>query len=272
MPGKSKEKKISGEGRTPIHVIGTLGEKGLHAALKQWYARPGDRLEEKVDGFHIDIIRRNLLIEIQTNNLSSLRRKLNALTKRHRVRLVFPIAREKWIVRLASDGVTILGRRKSPKQGHLLHLFEQLVSFPELMKHRNFSLEVLIIRREEIRRDDGLGSWRRGGWSIADHRFISVVSRHVFRNPSDFLSLIPLALADPFSTHELAAGVEKPRWLAQKMAYCLRQMGVIKVVGKRGNAILYTAGGTSGETACSNSLTLLRDDGSSPIGGRRILQ
>jgi hypothetical protein len=113
------------------------------------------------------------------------------------------------------------------------------------MKHRNFSLEVLIIRREEIRRDDGLGSWRRGGWSIADHRLISVVRRHVFRTPFDFRSLIPLGLPDPFSTHELAAGVKKPRWLAQKMAYCLREMGVIKVVGKRGNAIVYTVEGTN---------------------------
>jgi hypothetical protein len=43
-------------------LIGTLGERGLHSALKDWYAGPGDRLEAEVDGFHIDILRHKLLI------------------------------------------------------------------------------------------------------------------------------------------------------------------------------------------------------------------
>ena len=38
--------------------IGLLNEKPLHASLKQWYARPGDRFEVPVDGFVIDIVRR----------------------------------------------------------------------------------------------------------------------------------------------------------------------------------------------------------------------
>ena len=35
--------------------ISTLNEKPLHAGLKEWYARPGDRIEVPVDGFLIDI-------------------------------------------------------------------------------------------------------------------------------------------------------------------------------------------------------------------------
>jgi hypothetical protein len=38
--------------------IGLLNEKPLHAALKQWYARPGDRFEVAVDGFVIELIGR----------------------------------------------------------------------------------------------------------------------------------------------------------------------------------------------------------------------
>jgi hypothetical protein len=85
------------------NLIGTLGEKNLHSALKAWYSRPGDRLEAEVDGFHIDIVRRRVLIEIQTGNFSSLKRKLNSLIGKHPVRLVFPIAQEKWIIRLDSQ-------------------------------------------------------------------------------------------------------------------------------------------------------------------------
>ena len=225
--------------------IGTLGEKSLHASLKQWYSQPGDLFEEMVDGFHIDIVRGKLLIEIQTTNFSSIKSKLTTLTKKHPVRLVFPIAQEKWIVRLAADGTTQFGRRKSPKKGNLFQLFQELVSIPELIKNKNFSLEVLLIREEEIRCDDGLGSWRRKGWSISDRRFLELVRRQILKKPADFLTLIPTKLTDPFSTQDLAEVTNQPRWLAQKMAYCLRKMGAIEVVGKIGNSILYSAANTS---------------------------
>ena len=222
------------------HLIGVLGEKSLHANLKQWYFQPGDRLEQVIDGFHIDIVRNRLLIEIQTQNFSSIKRKLEALLKQFAVRLVLPIAKEKWIVRVAKDGTTQLGRRKSPKKGNIFQLFEELVSVPSLIKDRNFSIEVLFTLEEEIRRDDGLGSWRRKGWSIADRRLLEVVNSHIFEKSSDFLTLIPPFLPDPFSTKELAEYTNQPRWLAQKMAYCRRKMGAVEAEGKSGNSILYT--------------------------------
>ncbi len=222
------------------HLIGTLGEKSLHSSLKDWYAQPGDHMEAKVDGFHIDILRHNLLIEIQTSNFSSLRRKLNTLVEEHPLRLVFPIAQEKWIVRLTADGETQIGRRKSPKKGNIFHLFQELVSIADLIKHRNFSLEALMIQEEEIRCDDGTGSWRRKGLRIVDHRLIEVLDQYIFEEPSDFLALIPHDLIDPFSTKELGEGIDQPRRIAQKMAYCLRNMGVIDIVGKNGNSLLYS--------------------------------
>jgi len=221
-------------------MIGTLSEKSLHSTLKDWYIRPGDSLEVEVDGFHIDIIRNNLLIEIQTTNFSSQRRKLKTLTEKYPLRLVYPIAQEKWIVRLAADGVTQIGRRKSPKKGNLFHLFQELVSIPDLIKNRNFSLEILLIQEEEIRCNDGTGSWRRKGLRIVDRCLVEVLSQHLFMNPSDFLPLIPLDLPNPFSTRELSKSIDQPRWLAQKMAYCLRNMGVIEAVGKDGNSLLYS--------------------------------
>ena len=220
-------------------MIGTLGERSLHAALKNWYARADDRKEVEVDGFHIDILRHNLLIEIQTAHFYSLKRKLNTLTDRHPLRLVYPIAQDKWIVRLAKDGVTRLGRRKSPKKGNIFHLFDELVSIPEFIKNPNFTLEVLLIQEEEMRCDDGTGSWRRGGLRIADHCLIDVLSQHLFKHPADFLRLVPSSLPDPFTTKDLADRIGQPRWVAQEMAYCLRHMGALEVRGKNGNAFLY---------------------------------
>jgi hypothetical protein len=110
---------------------------------------------------------------------------------RHPVRLVHPIAREKWIIRISANDEELLSRRKSPRHGRLEHLFRELVRIPRLAKHPNFSLEVLIIREEEVRRDDGKGSWRRNGQSIADRRLLSILDRHIFISNKDYLDLLP---------------------------------------------------------------------------------
>jgi hypothetical protein len=221
--------------------IGTLNEKPLHAALKQWYAQADDLTEVSVDGFTVDVIRGDMLIEIQTRNLSAIKRKLTALTERHPVRLVYPIAQDKWIVRLSKNGQTVLGRRKSPKRGILELVFEELVSIPQLLAHPNFSLEVLLIQEEESRRHDGSRNWRRKGWVTHERRLLQVVDRRLFETPTDMQTMIPASLVEPFTTTQLAEAKDQPLWLAQKMAYCLREMGAITAVGKRGRGILYRA-------------------------------
>jgi hypothetical protein len=221
------------------HKISTLNEKPLHVALKRWYARPDDQLEVPVDGFIIDIVRDDLLIEIQTRNFAAIKRKLTRLTEHHPVRLVYPIAHEKWIVKLAQDAHSQPSRRKSPKRGALEHLFEELVSFPQLLNKPSFSLEVLLIQEEETRRHDGRRGWRRKGWVTHQRKLLQVVGRRLFETPADIAALVPPSLNDPFTTSDLAVAIAKPRRLAQKMAYCLREMRAIAPLGKRGNAILY---------------------------------
>lgn len=219
-------------------TIGTLNEKPLHAALKQWYAAPGDRLEVPLGGYHVDIVRGDLLIEIQTGSFSGIQRKLHALTRDHAVRLVYPVARERWIVKQPGRGAPT--RRKSPKRGALEDLFVQLVSFPGLLCNPNFSVEVLLVQEEEERRPgQGRRGWRRGGWVTHERRLLAVVERHCFDSPLDMAALLPADLGEPFLTCDLAAAIGHPRWLAQKMAYCLREMGAIVAVGKQGNAIAY---------------------------------
>jgi hypothetical protein len=222
-------------------AIGTLNEKPLHAALKAWVALPGDRFEVSVDGFIADIVRGDLLIEIQTRHLVALKRKLHRLVEVHPLRLVYPIAAEKWIVRVGEDGETI-GRRRSPRRGAVEHVFAELVSFPGLLGHPNFTLEVLLIREEEIRRRDETGgrrNWRRRGWATQERRLLEVISSHVLSGPADAAAFLPAALPRPFTTRELATASGLPMWLSQKMAYSLHRMGVLSVVGKRGRSTLF---------------------------------
>jgi hypothetical protein len=222
-----------------VSAIGTLNEKSLHAALKQWYAEPGDLVEAPVDGFAVDIVRGDLLIEIQTRNLSSIRSKLKKLLKSHPIRLIYPIAQDKWIVRQSRNGRRTLGRRKSPKHGVIEFVFEELVNIAPLLAHSNFSLEAVFIQEEEVRRLGSARNWRRKGWGTYERRLLRVVNQRLFETPQDMLALIPVKLSEAFTSTDLAEAIGQPVWLAQKMTYCLRIMGALTISGKRGRSILY---------------------------------
>lgn len=224
--------------------IGLLNEKPLHASLKEWYAQPGDQFEVTIDGFVIDIVRDDLLLEIQTGNFASIKSKLIKLVPAHRIRLIYPIAREKWIVKQAKDNNGGMIRRKSPKRGRVEELFWEMVSFPHLLVNPNFSLEVLMIREQEVRRYEEKRKWRRRGWIIEERRLLEVVDRRLFEEPVDLQALLPEKVEESFTTRDLAEALGIRRQLAQKMAYCLRQARVIELVGKRGRANLYGVAGT----------------------------
>lgn len=217
----------------------TSNEKALHAQLKSWYASEGDLFEQKVGRYFIDIVQPHQLVEIQTRNLGALKPKLTQLVQKHTVRLVHPIAQEKWIVKLPVEASAAADRRKSPKRGALVDLFGELVAFPTMLHMENLSLEVLLIREEEVRRHEPNRAWRRRGWVTHERRLLDVVERRIFHTPLDLVSLLPPALDAQFTSADLAHALDKPRRLAQQMIYCLAAMGQLAAVGKRGRAKLY---------------------------------
>ena len=222
--------------------IGTLREKPLHASLKRWYARPGDRVEVPVDGFVIDLVREELLIEVQTRGFSSMKQKAIALLGLgHRVRIIHPIPVDKWIVKLDADG-TVLSRRRSPKHGSPTDVFAELVSFPDLLAHPQLEVEVLLTIEEEYRRYTPDRSWRRKGWTVVERRLIEVTDTLLLRHAEDLIGLLPDDLPETFTTADLAEKLGRPRRAAQQMAYCLRKVGAIVAVGKHGPAIEYRVG------------------------------
>ena len=155
--------------------IGTLKEAPLHAAIKEWYRRDGDLIEVPLDGFVIDLVRDDLLVEIPTKGFSAMKRKLTALLHSgHRVRIVYPIAVDKWIVKVDADGAPI-SRRRSPKHGGPIDLFSELVSVPRLINEAGLELEALLTTQEERRAHTPGKSWRRQGWSVVERSLVDVV-------------------------------------------------------------------------------------------------
>jgi len=227
---------------TLISAIGinTYNEKSLHADLKQWYARAEDRLEIKMDGYIIDLVRGDLLVEIQTGSFSPLKRKLARLLESHPVRLVYPIPAEKWIVMRSLKDDEPPRKRKSPKRGCAEHIFAQTVYIPHLMQYDNFSLEVLFTREEEFRRPVEKKHRRSKGWVTEERRLLDVIGSQVFYTAGDLLALLPAGLPETFTVRDLARAMRQRLTLAQKAVYTLREMGVIVPSGRKGRAFLYS--------------------------------
>jgi hypothetical protein len=101
---------------------------------------------------------------------------------------------------------------------------------------------VLLIQEEVIWRDDGQGSWRRKGWSVADKRLLAVLDERRFAEAEDYLGLIPNDLIVPFTNQSLAERLNVRRQVATKMTYCLRRMGLLELAGKQGRFNLYEVG------------------------------
>lgn len=217
-----------------------MSETALHASLIVWYARPGDKIEVSLDGFIIDILRGDLLIEIQTRSFNKIRPKIERLLENHPVHLIHPIAAEKWIVRIDNHDPSKPVRRKSPKHGRLEDIFRELIYIPSLILNKNFTLEVLLIKEEQAWVNSQGGSWRRGGWSIANRTLLDVQNQFIFKTQHDFIELLPENLPNPFSTRQLSEMAKLPRSTAQKMVYCLQKMGGLIVMDISGKEKWYS--------------------------------
>ena len=218
-------------------MIGELREGPLHRALKEWLARPGDRLEVPLEGYVIDLVRADgELVEIQTGGFAPLRAKLDALLDRHRMRIVHPVPARRSVVRVDASG-EVLSRRASPLRPAATAIFDGLVSFPTLLSHPRLTVEVLLCAEDHMRAP----APRRGRRYTRDpgeRRLVEVLERIELRGPSDLAALVALP-PEPFTTRELAAAMGAPLPLAQKAAHCLLALAVLEPAGRRGRAPLH---------------------------------
>jgi len=216
-------------------------ETSLHRQLKLLYASEGARQEVPLDEFRIDVVVGDELVEIQHGGLSAIRDKVAKLLKKHRVRVVKPIVVRKQLVKLDRAGGRVIGRRASPKRGSALDVFHELIYFTRVFPHPNLILDTPLIAVEEWR-CPGHGRrrrWRQGDHVVEDQRLAEVDAVPSYRTAADLWALLPEDLPLPFHSGHLAEKLQVARWIAQRIVYCLRQMGAAEESGKLGNARLY---------------------------------
>lgn len=216
-------------------------ETSLHRDLKALYAGKDAQFEVSLGDYRIDVVAEGRLVEIQHGSLAAIRDKIRDLLKNHRVLVVKPIVVRKLLVKRAVKDGPVVDRRLSPKRGCLLDLFHELVHFTQVFPHERLTLDVPLVEIEEWRYP---GHGRRRRWRVDDHeiedqKLLKVQSVCHLQSAADLAGLISCPLPRQFHTGDLAESLGVRRWIAQRIAYCLRKMGVVESVGKDGNAWLY---------------------------------
>ena len=216
-------------------------ETSLHRDLKALYAGRDARFEVTLGGYRIDVVSGDQLVEIQHGSLAAIRDKVRSLVAGHRVLVVKPIVAQKLLVKRKAKGGRVTARRMSPKRGQILDLFDELVYFTQVFPHHRLVLDVPLVEIEEWRYP-GHGRrrrWRANDHEVEDRKLVAVREVYRLQTAADVGGLITCPLPRPFHTGQLAAALGVKRWLAQRIAYCLRKIGALGEVGKKGNARLY---------------------------------
>jgi hypothetical protein len=219
--------------------IGEERESSLHHWLKMSYWTEGAVSEAPVGDYIADVMtKKGDIVEIQTGNFASIKKKLEILSKNHKILLVHPLIAEKYI-EVYDTQDNFVSRRKSPKKSQAWELFRQLVHAPLLPALPGLTIELAFIAVREKRRRDGRGSWHRKGDSIIDKEILRVIESKTLRFPQDYRAFLPYETGEEFSAKDLAAKAKIPIYAAQKALYCLTKLGITKR-RKQGRAYLYS--------------------------------
>jgi hypothetical protein len=227
-----------------LNSIGTRNEKSLHRALKLRYAASAEAVEVARAGYICDAVGKDgEIIEIQTGSFGPLKKKLAALTRLGKVKLVYPVALST-VIELYDAGGVLQSKKKSPRKGTIWEIFRSFLHAPTLMLLPRLNIEIALVSITEKRVDDGTGSWFRRGIRVDDRVFEAWEGALTLTRPSDYRRFIPYDRCETFTVKELAKKARIRETLAKKTLWVLTKAGFTERAGKRGRAITYRLRGS----------------------------
>lgn len=218
--------------------IGTLGEKTLHSAVKYYFQPDPEKREVKLGRYWVDALHEDGVLEVQTRSFARLRPKLQYFLPRLPVTVVYPVPAKKTVIWVTEEGETT-PPRKSPLKPTAGQVLWELYPLRELLSHPHLRLCVLVLEVEEYRLLNGWSKDKKRGSTRFDRMPISLLEEVWIHGPEEYGRLLPEGLPAFFTSRELGKAVGLSPKKASLAANVLRNLGVIRQVGKQGRAFLY---------------------------------
>jgi len=222
--------------------IGTLGEKTLHMVLK-CYCEPDECKHEIKIGRNVaDICDSEQITEIQSRSFDKMRKKLEVFLDEYIVTIVYPIPSTKWLIWIDEESGEVTQKRKSPKRGKIHEILYELYKIKPFLLHPNLRLRIILLDIEEYRYLNGWSKDKKKGSSRCDRIPVDIVGEVTINGAADYARFLPDEINEVFTSADYHKATKLGRGRASTALNILNHMGVVKQVGKKGNAYLYERG------------------------------
>lgn len=223
--------------------IGQLGEKMLHLVLKHYYC--SDTSYHEVDvgrRFVADIKMGDKIIEVQTQNLYSMKKKLDYYLTLPDLDLtiVHPIARIKWISWINKKTGEISPKRKSTKKGSIYEMLPELYSIKDYILRDGIAFRVCLIDMVEYKVLDGWSKDKKQGSTKLERVPVALIEDILFDQLEDYAKFVPHSLDIEFTVKDYQKATQLTPGKSSMSVNLLKNMGVITQIGKKGRSYLYT--------------------------------
>lgn len=235
--------------------IGTLGEKQMHAAIKQFICPDEgchevrlDCEESNRDGeektkrrrFVADILKDGTVYEIQTGRLAPLHDKIAWVIENtdYNITVIHPIAESKWVNVLDKNN-EIEKRYRSPVKGKISDMACELFSIADFVASPRFSLVLLLVEAEQYMKNTAKTSRTRPKFKKYELIPINLLSAAVFSCLDDYKYFIPDLLNGEFTVKQYSNESKIRGMDAYTAVHSLCSMGLLENCGKIGRAAAY---------------------------------
>ena len=226
-----------------MNKIGTLSEKSIHRTLKEFIESDSEKQEVAVGRYIADICytNRKEIIEIQTKSFKNLVPKLEYyLRNGYTVKIVYPLILNKEIHWIDKESNEVVEIRKSSKKGRIQDIFRELYWVYKYIIENSVELEIYGLNAVETKYLDGYGASQKKRATKIDKEPTEIIGYTPIRNKEDFIKFIPEALRNKeFTSNEYKKAVKSNDKYLSSGLKILREIGIIKIVDKRGNSFVY---------------------------------
>jgi len=219
--------------------IGRLGEKALHAILKQYMQEDLEKHEVKLGNYIADIFTDGGVIEIQTRQFAKLRPKLEFFLTEYPVTIVYPIPARKWLVWIDPNTGEATKERLSPKRGNVYDCIRELYAIKPYLDHPGLRIELIYVDLKEYRLLNGWSTDLKRGSERVDRIPIALDRSESLGKDSGYGILIPQTLPSAFTSADYAKHTHIHPRRAQIAMNILKSLMLIRANGKKGRHILY---------------------------------
>lgn len=223
-----------------MNQIGTLSEKSVHSIIKDYLEPNKEYQEVKVGRYFADIKKDNQIIEIQTQNFKKLINKIEYYLKEgYNIKIVYPVIKERYTNWIDPVSHEIIERRKNPVKGVIQDVLYELYWVQEYIDNKLFELSVILVNAEEYKLLNGYGQSNKKRATKIDKVPTKIIEEVTISSISELSKLIPVTLKEEFTSKDFVKESKSRKKWAGSYVKLLRELGVIEVVRKEGNAYVY---------------------------------